>query len=61
MSKDVQRICDKSDCVKIYGQVDWAELNDVIKAVIIDFRYRGDYTPSSRKLIQKIVADNNIE
>ena len=61
MSEDVWRICNKSDCVKLYGKVDWNELNNTIKEVIIDLRYRVDYTPSSRKLIQKIVAENDIE
>ena len=61
MSVDVLRICNKSDCVKLYGKVDWVELNDAIKEVIVDLRYRGDYTPISRKLIQKIVAENDIE
>ena len=61
MTVDVLRICNKLDCVKLYGKVDWNELNDVIKDVIVDLRYRGDYTPKSRKLIQKMVAENDIE
>ena len=61
LSKDVQRICDKPDCVKAYGVVEWDELNNAIKEVIVDLRYRGDYTPNSRKLIQKMVAENDLE
>ena len=61
LSADVQRICDKPDCVNIYGEVNWNELNPAIKDVMVDLRYRGDYTPQSRKLIQKMVADNDIE
>ena len=61
MSADVKRICNKADCVKIYGKVEWDELNVAIKEVLVDLRYRGDYTPASRKLIQKMVADNDLE
>lgn len=61
MSADVKRICNKADCVKIYGKVEWDELNVAIKEVLVDLRYRGDYTPASRKLIQKVVADNDLE
>ena len=61
MSADVQRICNKPDCIKAYGEVNWNNLNAAIKEVIVDLRYRGDYTPASRKLIQKMVAKNDIE
>ena len=61
MSADVKRRCNKADCVKIYGKVEWDELNVAIKEVLVDLRYRGDYTPASRKLIQKVVADNDLE
>ena len=61
MSADVQRICNKADCVEIYGKVEWDELNVAIKEVLVDLRYRGDYTPASRRLIQKMVADNDLE
>lgn len=60
MVADVQRICNKKDCVAIYGAVDWSELRSEIKEVLVDLRYRGDYTSQSRKLIQKFVADNNL-
>jgi uncharacterized protein (DUF1778 family) len=58
MAADVKRICDKEDCVAAYGPVDWDNLEVKIKEVIIDLRYRGDYTPTARKRIQKSVADN---
>ncbi|CCN68577.1 hypothetical protein [Vibrio nigripulchritudo] len=57
---DVKRICSKSDCVAAYGDVNWDTLNNKIKAVLVDLRYRGDYTPNSRKLIQSYVANNNV-
>ena len=61
ISADVQRSCNKPDCIKAYGEVNWNNLNAAIKEVIVDLRYRGDYTPASRKLIQKMVAKNDIE
>ena len=60
LSADVQRICNKTDCVAAYGSVDWDNLNPKIKEVIIDLRYRGDYIPKSRKLLQSYVANNDL-
>lgn len=61
ITKDVRRICDKADCVAAYGAVDWDGLDEKIKDVMIDLRYRGDYTPASRKRIQKLVSRNDLE
>lgn len=60
MSKDVQRICNKDDCVAAYGPVDWENLEPKIKDILIDLRYRGDYTPSSRRRIQRFVSENDL-
>lgn len=60
IEKDVRRICDKSDCVEIYGAVDWDNLEPKIRDIMIDLRYRGDYTPASRKRIQRLVSDNDL-
>jgi hypothetical protein len=61
LSRDVQRICNKPDCVEAYGAVDWEVLNPTIKDVLIDLRFRGDYTPDTRKIIQKCVTDNDLQ
>lgn len=58
--KDVKRICDKPDCIEIYGEVSWDVLDPKIQEVLVDLRFRGDYTPSSRKHIQKYVASNDL-
>lgn len=55
----VKTICAKSDTVKAYGKVDWDKLHEGIKTMLVDLLYRGDYTPSSRKLIQSHVAAND--
>ncbi|KAF7785735.1 hypothetical protein PRUB_a0108 [Pseudoalteromonas rubra] len=60
MVADVQRICAKPDCVEAYGRVDWQHLDDKIKTVLIDLRYRGDYDSRSRKRVQQYIAENNL-
>lgn len=61
MESDCIRICNKSDVVEKYGATDWNTLNSKIKDVVIDLRFRGDYTPESRTFIQKFIADNNLD
>ncbi|MDQ6961811.1 MAG: hypothetical protein Q9M28_04670 [Mariprofundaceae bacterium] len=60
LSKDVQRICNKADCVAAYGSVDWANLDDKIKDVLVDLRFRGDYTGRTRRLMQRFAAKNDL-
>ena len=60
MAKDVQRICNKADCVAAYGAVDWDELDPKIRDILVDLRYRGDYTPASRRRIQHFVSENDL-
>lgn len=60
MARDVERICAKPDVILTYGSVDWPLLDGRIKAVLIDLRYRGDYTGASRRLIQGAVARNDL-
>ncbi|MGH1485986.1 MAG: hypothetical protein ACRBCI_07160 [Cellvibrionaceae bacterium] len=56
----VKRISGKSTTVRQYGSVDWSKLNTYIKDVVVDLKYRGDYTPTSRKFLQTLVVNNNI-
>ena len=60
LENDVKRICRKSDTVLEYGKVDWDNLDKTIKTVLIDLRYRGDYTSSSRMKIQRHVSNNDL-
>ncbi|UUO04948.1 peptidoglycan-binding protein [Blastopirellula sp. J2-11] len=60
MERDVRRICQKSDVIAKYGSVDWTGLDSKIKDVLIDLRYRGDYTGSSREFLQSHVAKNDL-
>src|SRR5690606_23616824 len=45
MEKDVRRICEKRDVIEAYGATDWDALHPKIKDMLVDLRYRGDYTP----------------
>ncbi|CAB4005151.1 Hypothetical predicted protein [Paramuricea clavata] len=61
MEKDVRRIVNKKDVVELYGKTDWNKLLPAIKEILIDLRFRGDYTPETRKIIQRAVAKNDLK
>lgn len=60
MEKDVKRICNKRDVIEAFGSTDWEALHPKIKDILVDLRYRGDYTPSIRSEIQQHVANNDL-
>lgn len=60
LEKDVIRICSKADVVERYGSCNWADVHPVIKDVVVDLRYRGDYTGKTRRKIQKTVVNNEL-
>ena len=57
---DVKRICGKADVAKKYGATDWNKLHPAIVDILVDLRFRGDYTSNARALIQKTVAKNDL-
>ncbi|MEJ3628781.1 hypothetical protein [Vibrio vulnificus] len=59
-SSEVKRICNKADVVKKYGATDWANLNEKIKEVTVDLKFRGDYTPTAREYLQESIANNDL-
>ena len=59
--KEAKRLATKNDVEKAYGKVDWEKLDQSIKEVLVDLTFRGDYTGSARKIIQKSVADNDFD
>jgi len=59
--QDIQRIFDKPDTVQAYGRVDWKELSQGAQELVFDLRYRGDYTPTSRKKIQPLLVAHDYE
>jgi hypothetical protein len=58
---DISRILTKPDVVEKYGGVEWGGLNPGIKELLFDLRYRGDYIPNSRILLQQHIVENNTE
>lgn len=54
---DMKRISNSSSTVAAYGQIDWSKLPQTIVDILVDLRYRGDFTPASRKLFQKLLVD----
>jgi hypothetical protein len=59
LAGDVLRICTKADVVAKYGATDWDNLDPILRDIVIDLRYRGDYTPASRNLVQPILVANS--
>jgi len=60
LEADARRICQKPDVVAKFGAVDFMRLDARIWTVTVDLRFRGDYTPASRALIHKSIADNDV-
>ncbi len=60
LEDDTKRICNSSAVVEKFGKVDFTTLDSRIWAVVVDMRFRGDYTPSARDIMQKAVADNDL-
>lgn len=60
LETDVKRICQKPDTIKVYHpnpnatpEQAWNDIPEKIKEVLVDLRYRGDYTSHARSLIQR--------
>lgn len=56
---DTRRLATKADVCRAYGDTVWDVLDPVIREVLIDLRYRGDYTPATRRFLQEHVARND--
>lgn len=57
---DTRRLATKADVTQVYGATDWDTLDATIKEVLVDLRFRGDYTPTSRRFLQVCVANNDL-
>lgn len=58
--EDTKRLATKPDVTRAYGATDWDALHPVIKDVLVDLRFRGDYTPACRRFLQVHVANNDL-
>lgn len=54
-------ICTSKAVADRYGECKWEALHPSIQELIIDLRYRGDYTPASRKIVQPLVVKNDVK
>jgi hypothetical protein len=61
LSADTQRLATKADVVAAYGNTDWDKLDPAIQDILIDLRFRGDYTGDARAIIQKYVSANDLD
>ncbi len=59
--KVAKAVCKRKAVVDEYGECDWDKLNDKIKQMVVDLKYRGDYTRRSRKFLQSHIVANDLE
>lgn len=57
---DVIRICTKADVVAKYGALTWDALDLAIRDLVVDLRYRGDYTGATREKVQPPAVKNDL-
>lgn len=60
MAQDVIRICGKQDVLERYGSTDWPALDSRIRDTLVDLRFRGDYTGTTRRQVQPPVVANDL-
>lgn len=60
MEQDVIRICGKQDVLERYGTTNWQALDPRIRDTLVDLRFRGDYTGSTRRHVQPTVVANDL-
>ncbi|MCP4321688.1 MAG: hypothetical protein GY787_07520 [Alteromonadales bacterium] len=56
---ETKRLCTKPDVVTKYGKCNWMTLDAAIKQILVDLKFRGDYTGGTRKFLQKHVVAND--
>jgi hypothetical protein len=61
MINDIKRIFNKQDVVSTYGKTSWDELSPAAQELVFDLRYRGDYSPATRKAIQSFLVNKDYE
>lgn len=67
LEEDVKRICQKPNTIRVYHpnpnttpEQAWKDIPEKIKEVLVDLRYRGDYTPHARSLIQRYAYSGDL-
>ena len=52
-----RRVCEND---KSAGTVNWDKLHPAIQEMIVDLKYRGDYSPKTRPYIQPFIVANDL-
>ena len=60
IERDTRRLATKDNVQRKYGVTNWENLNETIQEILVDLRYRSDYTPSYRRFLQHHVAPNDL-
>jgi hypothetical protein len=60
IADSARRICTSDAVTKEYGAVDWDKLRPAVRELVIDLRYRGDYTRKTREFVQPLVVKNDL-
>lgn len=61
IEKSARRIYSKPGCEEKYGWIlSWHELKQKIRDIIIDLRYRGDWTPNTREFLAIPIRENDL-
>ncbi|MEP7238581.1 MAG: hypothetical protein ABI685_11970 [Ferruginibacter sp.] len=61
LEREFQRICQKGDVEKKYGECNLSKIDPGIKEYAVDLIYRGDYSPKSREKIQTAIVSNDYD
>ena len=58
--REAERLCTKADVTEVYGECRWESFLPLLQEVIADLRFRGDYSPASRRLIQNAIVSGDL-
>jgi hypothetical protein len=61
MINDIERIFKKPETVAAYGRIDWSDLSPAAQELVFDLRYRGDYTPRTRQVLQPVLVSGDYQ
>ena len=56
-----RKLCTSDEVVKKYGPVDWDKLHPIVRDLVTDLRYRGDYTAKTREYVQPMVVKGDLK
>ena len=58
---EVRRISDGDSCRSTYRRVDWDRLHPALLDLFVDLKFRGDWSPATRKFCQKHLVANDLQ